>query len=178
MSGRRRIGEDRLPILWWLIGYRSVFEIEEGLEVDEVNLAVIERTRVYFDDVLGITFHQAAGLGFLIFAGICSVFFGVASVSAFADGNPIPGSILAVVALGFGTVFLLRAALKVSVITVFGKRTLACIKFPMRSEHARRVYEDLARKIRVCQDKAAAAQPQPPPPPAPELPLPPASPAI
>jgi hypothetical protein len=178
MSGRRRIGEDRLPILWWLIGYRSVFEIEEGLEVDEVNLAVIERTRVYFDDVLGITFHQAVGAGFLIFAGICSVFFGVASVSAFADGNAIPGAVLAVVALGFGTVFLLRAVLKVSVITVFGKRTLACVKFPMRAEHARRVYDDLARKIRACQDKAAAAQPKPPPPPAPDLPLPPAPPAI
>jgi hypothetical protein len=174
MSARRRLGEDRIPIVWWMIGYRSVFEIDDGLEVDEVNLAIIERTRVYFDDVLGITFHQTAGVGFLIFVGICALFFGVAGVSAFADGNAIAGTVLAVVALGFGAIFLLRAALKVSVITVFGKRTLACIKLPMRAGHARRIYDDLSRKIRACQDRAAAAQPKPPPPPAPDLPLPPA----
>jgi uncharacterized membrane protein len=178
MSGRRRLGEDRLPILWLLIGYRSVFEIDDGLEVDEINLAIIERTRVYFDDVLGITFHQVVGMGFLIFAGICSLFFGVASVSAFSDGNAVAGTVLLIVALSFGAIFLLRAVLKVSVITVYGKRTMACVKFPMRTAHARRVYEDLARKIGTCQDRAAAEAPPPPVPPAPDLPLPPAPPAI
>ena len=176
MNGRKYIGRDLVPILWWIIGYRAVFEIDDGLEVDEVNMAVIERTRVYYDDVLGITFHRAQGAGFLITTALGGLVFGLLSVSAFVDHDAVPGAILACVSLAFILVFLLRMVLKVGVVMVFGKRTMACMRFPMRTGHAQRVYADLSEKIRACQAKAAAAQPAPPPPP--ETPLPPAPPAI
>ena len=73
----------------------------------------------------------------------------------------------------FVAAFVLRLALKIDVITVFGKRTMACMKFSLRKARAREIYRDLTRKIRACQEKAAAAMPKPAPPPAPEVPLPP-----
>jgi len=108
MSERKLLGRDLFPILWILMGYRAVFEIDEGLEVDEVNMVVIERTRVYFDDVLGITFHQVPGIGFLVATGFGSVIFGTLAVSAFLDPDPIAGAILAFATLLFAAAFVLR----------------------------------------------------------------------
>jgi hypothetical protein len=176
MSARKYVGRDLVPILWVIIGYRAVFEIDDGLEVDEVNMAAIERTRVYFDDVLGLTIHQARGVGFLVTTGLGALIFGLLSGSAFVDHDVVPALILAVAGLANLAVFLLRVVLKVNVVTVFGKRTMAIMKFPMSRDRAWTVYFDLSRKIAACQQKAAAAQP--PPPPAPEVPLPPAPPAI
>jgi hypothetical protein len=176
MSARTYVGRDLVPILWVIIGYRAVYEIDDGLEVDEVNMAAIERTRVYFDDVLGVTIHQAQGVGFLITMGIGALIFALLSVSAFVDHDVVPGLILAIAGLAFLVVFLLRMVLKVNVVTVFGRRTMAVMKFPMGRDRAWSVYFDLTRKIAACQQKAAAAQP--PPPPAPDAPLPPAPPAI
>jgi hypothetical protein len=65
--------------------------------------------------------------------------------------------------------------MRVDVITVFGKRTMACMKFSFRKQRAREIYRDLTQKIRACQEKAAAALPKPPPPPAAEVPPPPPS---
>jgi hypothetical protein len=174
MSQRTYVGRDLVPILWVIIGYRAVYEIDDGLEVDEVNMAAIERTRVYYDDVLGITLHQTQGAGFLITTALGALMFGLLSASAFVDHDVVPALILAIVSLANLAVFLLRIFLKVSIVTVFGKRTMARVQFPMRTEKARRVYEDLARKIGACQDRAAAEAPPPPPPSAPDVPLPPA----
>ena len=58
------------------------------------------------------------------------------------------------------------------VITVFGRRTMARMRFQVRKGRARRVYAELTEKVRVAQEAIRAAQP-PPPAAAPEIPLPP-----
>ena len=160
-------------------GYRRVFEIEGALEVDENNFTQIERTRVYFDDVLGITIHQQMGTAFLIITGVFAALFGgLALVIAAVQREPAGGIAMAVCAAPFAVAFLLRILVKVDVITVYGKRTKASIRFGFRKARARRIFNDLSAKIRARQAKALAEQPAPPPPPAPDLPpAPPAPPA-
>lgn len=170
MSARKLLGRDMVPALWILIGYRAVFEIEDGLEVDEINMAAIERTRVYFDDVVGITFHKTFGAGYLIVTGLCSWFFGAIAVAFIGDAESMGGVIMAGATVPFIAAFVLRVILKMNVITVFGRRTMAVIKIPLRSDHATQIYRDLTEKIRACQEKAAAAMPKPAPPPAPPPP--------
>ena len=151
-------------------GYRRVFEIDGALEVDENNFTQIERTRVYFDDVLGITIHQQVGLLYLIVTGVLAVFLGAIAVIIAVDGPPEGALVMALFALPFAVAFFLRVLLKVDIITVYGKRTKAVIRFGFRKARARMLYTDLTAKIRARQGKALAEQPAPPPPPAPDLP--------
>jgi len=151
-------------------GYRRVFEIEGALEIDENNFTQIERTRVYFDDVLGITIHQQIGMAFLIVTGVLAVFLGAIAVIIAVDGPPEGALVMAFFALPFAVAFFLRILLKVDIITVYGKRTKASIRFGFRKARARMIYNDLAAKIRARQSKALAEQPPPPAPAAPELP--------
>ncbi|MBI3857921.1 MAG: hypothetical protein HY293_19760 [Planctomycetes bacterium] len=175
MKPRMHLGGDAVPG-----GYRRVFEIEGGLEIDENNFVEIERTRVYFDDVLGITYHRQLGAVFLVAMGLLALFLsGIALLFALMEHES--GGVVAIVFLcmasPFGLAFLIRLILKVDVITVFGRRTMATMKFPFRKGRARGIYRDLALKIRASQGKALAAEPPPPaPPPPPEMP-PPSSPA-
>jgi hypothetical protein len=161
-----------------LAGYRRVYEIEDGLEVDENSFVEIERTRVYFDDVLGMTYHVQMGVAFLVSMGLLALFFGgIAVIAGFNDSGMGVAVLFGCFAAPFLVAFILRLAMRVDVITVFGKRTMACMKFSFRKQRAREIYRDLTQKIRACQEKAAAALPKPAPPPAPEVPLPPAPPA-
>jgi hypothetical protein len=155
-------------------GYRHVFELEDALEVDENNFVEIERTRVYFDDVLGITYHRQNSTAFLIAMGLLALFFGgIAAIALAAEGGREPAVpiVFGILASPFAAAFLARLLLKVDVITVFGRRTMACMKFGFRKARAREIYRDLTLKIRDRQEKAAAGQAPPPAPP--ELPLPP-----
>jgi hypothetical protein len=168
MKGRTFLGRDQN-----LGGQRRVFEIDGGLEIDENNYVEIERTRVYFDDVLGITYHRQMGVAFLVVTGLAVLFFaGIGLLGLTGDGEAAVSIVFACIAAPFLVSFVLRLILKVDVITVFGKRTLACMKFGFRKARAREIYHDLTTKIRACQEKAAAAVPQPPSP-APVVPLPP-----
>jgi hypothetical protein len=155
-------------------GHRRVFEIEGALEIDENDFTQIERTRVYFDDVLGITYHQQVGVAFLVFNGVFgALFVFIALVIAAADRNPAGGIVMGLFAVPFVVAFLLRLVLKVDVITVYGKRTKATIRFGLRKGRARTIYSDLTAKVRARQAKALAEQPPPPAPAASEIPLPP-----
>jgi hypothetical protein len=169
--GRRFLGSD--PSFTRLAGFRRVFEIEDALEVDENSFVEIERTRVYFDDVIGLMYHREFGVVFLIAMGFVSllVLVGLGSLATL-DREVLPVVIITgIFGLPFLTGFILRLIFRVDVITVYGRRTMARIKFSFRKGRAREIYRDLALKIRERQEKAAAAQA---PPPAPqELPMPP-----
>lgn len=158
-------------------GYRRVFEIQGALEIDENNFTQIERTRVYFDDVLGITYHQELGAGFLIGTGLGSLFLVLGLLMAAASEDALaPGIVFMFLGAPFAVAFFLRLLLKLDVITVFGKRTKACMKFGFRKGRARGIYASLAAKIRARQAEVLAAQPLPQAaPPPPEPPPPPAT---
>jgi len=155
-------------------GQRRVFEIEGALEIDENDFTQIERTRVYFDDVLGITYHQQIGVAFLVFTGVFAALFAfLALVIGAAEREPAPAIVMGIFAVPFAVAFVLRLIVKVDVITVYGKRTKATIRFSFRKERARSIYNDLTAKIRARQAKALAEMAPPPPAPSPEVPLPP-----
>lgn len=172
MKPRTFLGRDLVPILWTLAGYRTIFEIEDGLEVDEINLVTIERTRVYYDDVLGITYHRETGTGFLVVTGVFSLMIVLGlMIAAMSSDGLIPGVIVIVIGLLFAVAFVFRLAMKVDIITVYGRRTKAVIKFPFRKAYARDLYTTLVARVRARQAALIAAQPKPPA--APDVPLPP-----
>ncbi len=140
----------------------------DAIEVEEASVNEIERRRVYFDDILLLTYHRERGKAALIILGIILVVLGLSMVAELSSRTPEAaiGSGFWFVVLFF--IFIVRLTMGVDVITVYGRRTMARIKFFWRKGRARRVYQELAEKIEAHQVQAArakaAAAPKPPPP--------------
>ncbi len=169
-----------------------VYLLPDAVEVDELTYSQGERTRVYFDDVLLLTYHRRYGTAFLLFTAIVTaIFLLIALFNGAGTGTTRSDRELAVVMLvmasPFVLAFILRVIFRIDVITVYGRRTLARLNFHWRKGRAREVYSELrkrieARQAQVAKEQAALAPPPPPPePPGPPVfpeapPLPPASP--
>ena len=152
-------------------GYRRVYRIEGGLEVDENSFIEIERTRVYFDDVVAITYHREIGTAYLVVMGVFAVIFLTLALVVYLSTKEVAGlAVFLGFAAPFTLGFLLRVLLRVDVITVYGQRTKARLNFSFRKERARGIFQDLTRDIRARQEKAASALRPPPQPPPPDLP--------
>ena len=142
-----------------------VYELQDALEVDEFTLTTIERRRVPFDEVLAASTHQRRGAVFLALTGFFALACGagVAALLMAGEEAAIVGAVvLGPLAAGFLFAFILRLALGVDVITVYGRRTMARMAFGYRKAQAREVFERLTRRIREHQEKLAAELPPPP----------------
>jgi hypothetical protein len=162
---RKYLGRDQN-----MAGMLSVYLLQDSLEIDEMTFVEIERTRVYFDDVLAVTYHRAVSLGFAILMGLVGGILGAIGVILVAQKEWVGAISLLMIASPFLITFAAHLILKTDYITVFGRRTLARMRFRVRKGRAREVYGELTDRIRTVQTAAAAAQPPPPPPESPELP--------
>jgi len=159
---------------------KKVFRLPDALETDEASFIRIERTRVYFDDVLAITRHRQLGLPFMVFNGLMAGgFLSGALFSWMSKAEPGLIIFFGVVALPFVLALAARLVFGVDVITVYGRRTMTRMKYFFRKGRAREVFEDLTREIDARQQKAAPAAAPPPalPPEPPPSPPPAAGPA-
>jgi hypothetical protein len=140
-----------------------VYRIPDALEVDEVTVGEIRRSRVYFDDVLLITYHQDWGIVALVLLGI--LFLASAGITLFSllEGASTVPIVFFGVAVFFLLLLIVRLILRIDVITVFGRRTSAQLKFSVRKGRARRVGAELERAIRATQARSAASRAKPPP---------------
>lgn len=157
-------------------GRRKVFRIEDALEVEDAAYLRIERTRVYFDDILAVTQHRFLGIGYLVMLVLFGGLFCLPGFIVVAtDGNV--GGWVAIIIMGtpFVLAFILRIILRVDAITVHGRRSSARMCYSFRKARAREVYRDLVLRITEAQRKLAPPPPppaaeQPPSPPPPESP--------
>jgi hypothetical protein len=152
-----------------------VYEVQDGLEVDEYTLTTIERRRVPFEDVLAATYHRRRGPVYLAVVGFLAAGFGITAAGMMIGGQEaaIVGAVLfGPLAAVFLLAFILRVTLQVDVITVHGRRTTARLAYVYRKAEARDTFERLTRRIRERHETLAAALP-PPAPPEEDLPLPP-----
>jgi hypothetical protein len=166
-----------------MAGIIRVFTLPDALEIDEISFVEIERTRVYFDDVLAVTYHRARSVAFLIIMGLASVVFGLPGLFAAGKGGELAVLItMMIIASPFLITFLLHLILGTDYITIYGRRTMARMRFRIRKGRAREVYQQLSTRIRAAQATAAAAAAeaaaQAAPPAAPELPPGPPAPPV
>lgn len=158
---------------------------DEALEVDRADHYEIRRRRVFFDEILLVTLHEARGyllsLLPLLMAGLFAV------IALAAGDDPDASRVFWMVAAAC-VAFAVGAALApVWVVTVYGKRTRARMCFRMRQAKAREVYAEISRAAADAQRalalRLAAEVPEPPQPPFPlsdseRPPLPPEEPPV
>jgi hypothetical protein len=156
-----------------LFSGRRVFRTGDSVEAEETEGYDLAVRRVFFDEVLLVTYHQTVGVGFVVGMLVVISLFGFMGLAMLmADTRVGIGVLLFLVP--FALALFLRLLLKLDVVTVFGLRTKAAVAFWFGKDEARRVYQQLTRLARERQQRVRAAQPvRRPPPPLPNLPPPP-----
>ena len=147
-----------------------VFRTPDAIEVDEVEGYDVTRRRVWFDEVLLVTYHRMVGWPFvLVMLAFMSLFGLFGTLIVVADPSVRSALILAAVLFPFALPVVLRLILRVDVVTVYGVRTSADMHFWFRKGQARQVYQQVCRVVRERQQRQRSApgarRPAPPPPP-------------
>ncbi|HKO01298.1 MAG TPA: hypothetical protein VJ032_06380 [Thermoanaerobaculia bacterium] len=147
MNRRERIGR------WSDIATRQfIYRTDAGLEIDNIDHFEITRKRVFYDDILLVTRHRYIGPWFvtlMLLLGIGFITIGVLL------GERSAMITFAAIAAPFLIVAAVRVLMGVDVVTVFGKRSRAQMRFIFRKAKARRVVEEIAEKAREAQQRLA-----------------------
>lgn len=131
-----------------------VYRTPQGLEVDELDHFEIIRKRVFYEDVLLVTYHRQRSAGGVIVLAILFVILTVVAASVMKS-VPVLAAILASAA-GVALLFtVVRLLLQVDVITVFGRRSKAMVRYYYRKELARRTYNEICANVAAAQRSLA-----------------------
>lgn len=166
---RVRLSRYRTPA-----GGDTVYQLPDGLEVESSAFYEVIRRRVFFDDVLLVTYHRESGPLYLVLTAVIGLIFvaiAIAILAANTDFWPAAAVFLAV-GLPVLAMFFLRLVYGVDVITVFGRRSKAVLRFGMKKARAREVYGQICAAVRRAQATPPAPEAAAPPLPA-DVPLPP-----
>lgn len=131
---------------------QRIFRIEGGLEIDDMDYFNVTRRRVFFDDVVLVTFHRFRGKAFLWGTAIATLLIAaLAALVGISSSDSEATIVFALMATPFLIAFLVRMTFGVDVITVWGRRTKAVLHFSFRKSRARRVFGQLLADIRASQ---------------------------
>ena len=158
-----------------VVGSESAFLTNDGIDLDQsVNYEVVRR-RVFFDDVQLVTLHRERGWVFLLLTGAWGLLWSAIAIFIVAIDTDAWEAALVFLAIGAPAVigFLLRLALGREVVTIFGRRSKASLRFGVfRKQRARDVYGQVCAAVRRAQGRVSRAE-SPTPPLPPGVPLPP-----
>jgi hypothetical protein len=132
-----------------------VYRTDEALEVAHISYVEVSLTRVFFDEVRLLTLHRSFGGRILWLLMVLTALCGLGLLA----GNSVPEiyNFFLVVTLAVAAWTLVTALLPRSIVTVYGKRARARMRFPYRAGKARRVYDDLCRRVGDAQARVRAA---------------------
>lgn len=157
MSARRR---ERLGMTAGTFTRQAVYRTDDAIEVDDLEWVEIRRTRVFFDDVLLVTYHKEVGILFPIVMGLIAGFWGLIALAIATSSVQVSLFFFGAAAL-FAIPMILRFILKVDVITVFGRRSRARLQFGYRKQRARRLYAEICEQVKVAQEPVTTSAPPP-----------------
>lgn len=146
---RKRIGRTTT------LGSReTIYQTADGIEIDSAEQFELIRRRVLFEDVRLVTFHRRRGIAFLLVTGIFATFFiGFGGLIASIGGSEslTAMAIFFAMALPFVIAFFIRLTFGVDIITVFGRRSKATIRYAIRKQRARELYGEICARARAAQ---------------------------
>lgn len=128
----------------------AVYQVHDGLEIQSHEQYEVVLRRVLFHDVLMVSIHREVGALYLILTGSIAVFFlGIGGVIARVGVETWPiASFFGVIGAPALIAFLVRLFLGVDVVTIFGKRSKATVRFTWRKKRARLMYDAICHAVR------------------------------
>lgn len=131
-----------------------VYRTEEALEVAYISTFEVSLRRLFFDEVQLVTLHRARGSRTLWLLIVLSALCALGTLIAWSTPEIFDGFVTATVIVFAWTLF--TALLQSSIVTAYGGRGRARIRYLYRPEKARRVYDDLCRRVGEVQGRIAA----------------------
>ncbi len=150
----------------------AIFETADAIEVESREGYEVTRKRVLYEEVLLVTIHRAVGIPYVISLGLFAIIFGTVALIGFRE--PVVFITFGLLALPFVTACVVRLILKVDIVSVFGRRSKAVMRFAIRKRRAREVYGRICSRASEVQRSMVEAEPAAPAP-LEQPPLPPAS---
>lgn len=139
---------------WRTLGSReAVYQTADGLEVESNQQYEIIERRVLFEDVLLVTLHRYIGVAYPLVMGLFTALFlgiGILILSINVDALAA-AAVFGAIGAPFLIALLLRVMFGVDVITVFGRRSKAIMRFSLRKKRAREVYGQVCAAVRNAQ---------------------------
>jgi len=147
-----------------------VYRTPVGIEVDELDHFEVVRKRVFYDDVLLVTYHREQSWGFIVLAAFVALLLGFLAYVA-SSVPPLAMTFAGVAALAL-VLGVTRFLMQVEVVTVFGRRSKAAVRYAYRKAFARQMFNEICANAAAAQRKLAReiAANEPEPLPAEELP--------
>jgi len=126
-----------------------VYETEDAIVAETSDQYELSRKSVLFEDILLITYHREIGWTFIVVQSVV-IFFVllVAGITYAANGPFLSVAIIAAFAIPSIIALIVRLIFKVDVISIFGRRSRAAIRFSFRKKHARELYGRLCYRTR------------------------------
>ena len=139
-----------------------VYETDDAIVAETTDQYELSRKSVLFEDVLLITYHREIGWTFVVVQSVI-IFFVllVAGVTYASNGPSQVVAIIAAFAAPSAVALTVRLIFKVDVISIFGRRSRAAIRFSFRKKRAREVYGRLCYRTRQKQRIPEEVTPQP-----------------
>jgi hypothetical protein len=131
-----------------------VYRTDEALEVAYINTFDVSLRRLFFDEVQLVTLHRARGSRTLWLLVVLSALCALGTLIAWSTPELANGFVTVTVIVFTWT--LVTALIGSSIVTAYGGRARARIRFLYRPGKARRVYDDLCRRVGEVQGRIAA----------------------
>lgn len=135
-----------------------IYESEDAIDVESNDQYELARKSVLFEDIVLITYHREIGWPFVLAqtALLVMVIF-VAGAVYSAGRDTKVAAIILMFAIPSVVALIVRFSLQVDVITIFGRRARATIRFSFRKRRARELYGRLCARTRQVQREIEAA---------------------
>ncbi len=150
---RKLLGKSRT------LGSRAeIYQVDDGLVIEASEQYDIVQRRVLFDDVLMVTIHREMGALYLAGTGVIALFFlGIALLILSLNIDAWPAAVIFAI---FGApaflAFLLRLFLGIDIVTIFGRRSKATVRFALRKQRAREAYGSICAAVRSAHRRAGS----------------------
>ena len=147
-----------------LLGSEVVYQTADGFEVEKTDHYKVEELRVFYDDVMLVTIHRELGLPFVVLTGLASLFFvSIAIFFLVIDDATWPAAVMfGIFGSPFIIAFLVRMIFQLDVVTIFGRRSTARMRYAFRKRRAREVYGQVCAAVREAQRRRETeAAPEP-----------------
>jgi hypothetical protein len=119
----------------------AVYETADAIESESREGYEVSRKRVLFEEVLLVTIHTELGTGYFVLTLLMTLILGsIAVVLQFGAHVPIAAIVVAILGLPFLILLVVRLIWKLDIVTVFGRRSKAVMRFSIRKRRAREVY--------------------------------------
>jgi hypothetical protein len=135
--------------------WQRVYETAEALEVDESNGMTGTRHRVFYDEVLLVTYHSFVGWPLALMAGLAGALIGMFALAAAMAGDGRTAVTIAFFGLLAAVFLVVRLVVKVDAVTIYGRRSRARASFWLNKDRARASYLRVCARVRRAQERAA-----------------------